>query len=435
MLKESQFNFIFNFEGREFLYNLLTTSLVELTEDVLSKGVRNPSSDLAKSLVVNGFLVDQEFDERLKYAYYFDATRLGCASRNLKVTLIPTYSCNLACPYCYQGQDKRTEKMDFPGVERVLHFLDFAAMEGKNTDAINKVSISLYGGEPMMDKEALELFCSGAYTIANGYELPVSFDMTTNLTLLDDKMISLIKKCKISIQVTIDGPKYYHDKKRIYRSGLGTFDDIIKNLQRLKDDGLSKLVTIRINIDKDTIDYAEAAFLSVKEYSPNIYFSVIRHYKGANDCHKGLCVSEDLYSSFMPRTNEILAKHGRAVYRQFGKKPPCTLVTPNRYYIDCKFDVYGCDGLVNHPECRIGTLDEDGRLLLSSFYFEQMALSATRAKKCEGCKWLPACGGGCPAEAYINSGRNDGKLECQCIVDEKSLTDYLIDYVKRLERQ
>lgn len=435
MLTRSQYNFEFHFEGRQFLYNLLTTALVELTEDVLSEGIELPSSSLARSLVQNGFLVNEGCDEGLKYENYFDVTRFGIMSRILKIILIPTYSCNLACPYCYQGQNKKVEKIDISGAERVLHFLDYATAEGKNNDAINKVAISLYGGEPMMDKEILEFFCAGAYATVHGCELPITFDMTTNLTLLDDKMISLIKKYSIATQVTIDGPKYFHDKKRISRDGQGTFDIILGNLQRLKENGLSKLVTIRINIDNDTIDYAEAAFLAIKDYSPNIYFSVVRHYVGANDCHKGFCVPEDFYSSYITKTNAVLKKHGRAVHRQFGKRTPCTLVTPNKYYIDCKFDVYGCDSLVNHPECRIGTLDKDGRLNLSNFYYRQMATTAIRTVKCQGCKWMPMCGGGCPAEAYINSGRNDGNLECQCVVDEKSLTDYLIDYVKRLEIQ
>ena len=220
----------------------------------------------------------------------------------------------------------------------------------------------------------------------------------------------------------------------MHHDGRGTFDDIIRNLQVLRNNNLSRLVTIRINVDKETIDCAEEALLSVKDYADNIYFAVTRYYAGANDCHKKLCVSEDLYSSFNSRTNDILIKHGLRVFRQFGKRPPCTLITPNKFFIDCKFDVYGCDCLVNHPECRIGTLDEDGRLCLSGFYYEQMALAATRSEKCNGCRWLPACGGGCPAEQYINSGRKDGKLECQCIVDEKSLKDYLIDYIKRSER-
>lgn len=434
MLTKSQYNFEFEFEGRSFLYNLLTTSLVELTEDVLSKSIETPASSLAQSLVQNGFLINEGLNESLKYGNYFDMARFGIASRTLKITLLPTYACNLACPYCYQGQNKRTKKMDATGAERVLHFLEDAAREGRQTDSIDKVAASLYGGEPMMDIVGVEFFVRGASAIADAYELPILFSMTTNLTLLDDKVIALVREYNIEIQVTIDGPKYFHDKRRIYRDGRGTFDDIIKNLQKLCCAGLSHLITIRINIDKETIDYAEAAFLAVKDYSSNIYFAVVRHFNGANDCHKGHCVSDNLYSSFIPRLNEILAKHGRPVYRQFGKRPPCALVTPNRYYIDCKFDVYGCDCLVNHPECKIGTLDKDGRLRVTSFYYEQMAISAARAEKCNGCKWLPACGGGCPAEQYINSGRKDGKLECQCIVDEASLRDYLIDYIKRKER-
>ena len=433
MVKRSKYNFEFEFDGRKFLYNLLNTSLVELTEDVLAEGLRDPNSKVAQSLVSNGFLVSEDVDETQKYEHYYDATRFGVASRFLKITLIPTYGCNLACPYCYQGQEKRIEKMDVAGVERVLRFLEHSLVEGKNADAFSKVAISLYGGEPMMAKEALEAFCAGAYNAVRCHDLPVFFDMTTNLTLLDDKMIDLIGRYSVETQVTIDGPQLFHDKRRIYRDGRGTFDDIVKNLQRLNDCGLSRLVTIRINIDRDALDSAEQAFLAVKDFSPNVYFSVIRYFKGANDCHKAQCVPENLYSSFIPKTNEILAKHGRSVYRHFGKKPPCSLVSPNKYYIDCKFDVYGCDALVNHPECRLGTLDEAGHLNLAGFYYEQMAFSAARTEKCAGCKWLPACGGGCPAEHYVNSGRTDGKLECQCMVNEESLKAYLIDYIKRTE--
>lgn len=433
MYKMSQYNFEFGFDGRKFIYNTLTTSLIELDDNIFAKGANELPLGKRKSLISNGFIVDNRLNEQEKYGYYFDATRFGSAARNLKITLLPTYSCNLACPYCYQGQGKDIARMGFSGAKRVLNFLDYAVTSCKDSDSINKVHISLYGGEPMMDKEALKTFCAGSYEIVHGCELPISFDMTTNLTLLDEGIVELIKKYNIEMQVTIDGPKYYHDKKRIYRDGRGTFDDIVKNLKWLHQNGLSKLVTIRINIDKDTIRYAEAAFLAVKDYSPNIYFSVIRYFKGANDCHKRHCVSEDLYSSFIPHLNEILAKHGRRVYRQFGKKPPCTLVIPNKYYVDCNFDVYGCDGLIKHPECRIGTLDENGYLNLTPFYYEQMNLAAMRAEKCKGCKWLPACGGGCPAEQYINSGRNDGMLECQCIVDEESLRAYLIDYIKRMD--
>ena len=199
MLKKSLYNFEFEFQGKKYLHNLLATSLVEVTEDVLTQGIQSPSSALAQSLVENGFLVDEDLDEQRKFEYYFDATRLGHASRTLKITLLPTYSCNLACPYCYQGQEKHVEKMDLAGIERVLRFLDHAVREGKENDAISRVGLSLYGGEPLLDKQALEKFCDGACAIVNDCGLPVMFDMTTNLTLLDDKAIELIRKYNIFI--------------------------------------------------------------------------------------------------------------------------------------------------------------------------------------------------------------------------------------------
>ena len=285
----------------------------------------------------------------------------------------------------------------------------------------------------MMDKLALNTFCVGAFSIAHEHELPIKFNMTTNLTLLDSSILNLIDKYQIELQVTIDGIKTLHDKRRIFKNGEGTYDIIIKHLKELAQSDLSRLVTLRINIDNESIDNAEETFQEVKQYASNIYFSVIVPYNGMNDCHKSLCVPEKQYASFISKTNDILVRNGGHVYRQFGKRMPCSLVTPNRYFIDYRFDVYGCDSLVNRPECRIGVISEEGNFIPSSQYYEQITFSAARNEKCRACKLLPACGGGCPATTYVNSGRTDAQLECQCILDDQSLTKYLIDYIKRSE--
>ncbi len=432
MFIPSKYNFEFAFDGRCFIYNILTTALVELTDDVIGKAMTDQCSDTCRSLVDSGFLVAEGTDERKQFEYYFDTMRFGVASRTLKVFLLPTYGCNLGCPYCYQGQGKTMEKMGVIGAQRALRFLGRTVTAGKNTDTISKIAISLYGGEPMMDKPALKTFCAGASSTAQKYELPIAFNMTTNLTLLDSDTIALINNYNIELQVTIDGIKPIHDKRRIFKNGSGTYDIIIKHLKELAQKGLSRLITLRINVDNESIVNAEETFQEVRQYANNIYFSVIVPYNGMNDCHKSLCVPEKKHTSFILKTNDILARNGGHVYRQFGKRMPCSLVTPNRFFIDSRFDVYGCDSLVNHPECRIGTIDEEGNLLLSSQYYDQITLSATRTEKCMNCKLLPACGGGCPATSYINSGKKNARLECQCILDDHSLKEYLIDYIKRL---
>lgn len=192
-------------------------------------------------------------------------------------------------------------------------------------------------------------------------------------------------------------------------------------------DFLGWLVNIRVNVDTETLSASEEVLHELDGLYGNIYFSVIVHHNGANDCHEKLCVQETRFSEFVTRANSVLASHGLPVQRSFGKRPPCSLIVPNKYFVDCNFDVYGCDCLINHPECKIGTIDGEGRLMLSPTYYHQRNTSVSYNEKCRACKWAPACGGGCPATKYIN----EGKLACQCIVDQQSLDEYLIDYIGR----
>ena len=122
MFIPSRYNFEFAFDGRRFLYNLLTTALVELTDNVVEKAMADQRSDLCRSLVNSGFLVVEGTDERKQFEYYFDAMRFGVASRTLKVFLLPTYGCNLSCPYCYQGHEKNLEKIFVINIYQLMIF-------------------------------------------------------------------------------------------------------------------------------------------------------------------------------------------------------------------------------------------------------------------------------------------------------------------------
>lgn len=54
--------------------------------------------------------------------------------------------------------------------------------------------------------------------------------MNTNLTLLTEEMAEFFGSYHFKINVSIDGYKEAHDRTRKYRSGKGSFDDIIKKI-------------------------------------------------------------------------------------------------------------------------------------------------------------------------------------------------------------
>ncbi len=71
--------------------------------------------------------------------------------------------------------------------------------------------------------------------------------------MLNAKIAKELKKLKVkTVQITIDGPKEIHDKRRPLINGKGSFDTIINNVKEVKD--YFEHISIRINIDKTNED-------------------------------------------------------------------------------------------------------------------------------------------------------------------------------------
>lgn len=436
--KVSYYNHLFTVEKKFYLYNMLSTSIAEIEGYVFSALHDNRidllPDDIKEELLNEGFLVDYRADESLLYQFFYDSLRYGESAKNLAITFIPSYNCNLACPYCIQGNLKQVNKISDKETSAVVNFIKNKILESRREIPIERLSISLYGGEPLMNKAELVLFCSLVNQIAKQENLDIAFDMTSNMTLLDDTMIALMEKHQISVQVSIDGTKELHDQRRIKKNGSGTYDIIISNLKLLVDRGLKKLITIRINIDSNNYPYAEEIFNAVTLYSDDIYFGFLTSFKGLNDDYSGCCLPTDCYSSLTTKSlNDILQGHGYSVPQSFGKKAPCSINCRNKYFIDYKLDVYKCEMLLNHPECKVGTINYEGIFNPEPGYFEQLTYSPFNYEECKICKLLPACGGGCPAKEYIDSGKEDGKILMKnCLIDEESLNVFLSDYVHRI---
>ena len=81
----------------QFLRILESGSLSELDEDTVN------------AMKEAHFIVEDDADEALEYLYYYDSSIFHLTSESFNLTLIPTYGCNLCCPYCYQGAKKEYE--------------------------------------------------------------------------------------------------------------------------------------------------------------------------------------------------------------------------------------------------------------------------------------------------------------------------------------
>lgn len=245
-LKASFYNVLFIHNGCYYVYNTLSVALAELDELTYVCLRDNKLEKLTKenieNLIGSKFVVENNADEQAEYLYFYNRLRLGGTAKVLSVTFVPSFLCNLACPYCLEGQNKDKKIVDDSEVDRVLKFAEKRILESMANEEIRikHIHANLYGGEAMLQKRALIRYCVGMKQIADKYGCDIKFFIVSNFTLLDNEILDLMEKYDMLVQVSIDGTREEHNKRRIYKDGKGSYDVIISNLKKMKERHLEK---------------------------------------------------------------------------------------------------------------------------------------------------------------------------------------------------
>lgn len=149
------------------------------------------------------------------------------------ITLEVTEACNLRCKYCIYSdhydysREYSNKKLDFETARAAIDFL-----YNHNSKA-SMIGVSFYGGEPLI---AFDLIKQCLVHIKRRYSerLPDVYNITTNGTLLTQKIVDFLVLNNFRILVSLDGPLFIHDKCRVKTNGIGTYNQIYSNLINLK---------------------------------------------------------------------------------------------------------------------------------------------------------------------------------------------------------
>lgn len=148
--------------------------------------------------------------------------------KTISLTFLTTEQCNFRCRYCYESFEKG--KMNDDIIQGVLCYLE------RNLFRYGGLSISWFGGEPLMALDAIEKISHRAIQLCRFAHKPYVSGITTNGYLLTLDTFRRLLACKVySYQIIIDGIREIHDQYRILANGDGTFDVIMKNLYDIRD--------------------------------------------------------------------------------------------------------------------------------------------------------------------------------------------------------
>jgi len=131
-----------------------------------------------------------------------------------RLTLNLTHACNMACTYCYAGEKTASAMSAETG--RAAIDLALAALAPRRASSLE---IAFFGGEPLMAWVRLVDLAEYARAAAERVRIPLTFQVTTNGTLLTPGRLEALKRLGFHIALSLDGVPEAHDATRPMASG------------------------------------------------------------------------------------------------------------------------------------------------------------------------------------------------------------------------
>jgi len=259
----------FQAAGCDFLY-LPTGAMFQLDEAALALigqlAVREMSHlELIEALTASGYSREDAHD-LVRELYYAGVIVSGQAEpppptelpkhfplQSLVMNI--TNQCNLSCTYCYEfGADKIATpegKAKFMSLETAKASVDFLLEESKGRKAVH---ITFFGGETLMNFPLLKQVVEYALERTAAEGRSVDFSLTTNATLLTREIIAFLSENGIGVTVSMDGPPDLQDKRRVYKSGKGSYAVIEPRLRALIANHRTRAITARVTLTEGVTD-------------------------------------------------------------------------------------------------------------------------------------------------------------------------------------
>ena len=231
---------IFHGSGEPFIFAVEDASLFSLTREaraILSRWRTSESIDLGKIPSP-----DLEVLKGLRDAQILlPESRKKALPPQLKPGDVPlstlvlevAQDCNLRCTYCYAdgGAYGAVPCLLAPGTasRAVRYLLD-------NSGERDQVTLIFFGGEPLLNMPAVRAAASEAISYGRKMGKEVQFSLTTNGTLLDPEIVDFLHSNRVSVAISMDGPRDIHDHNRPNESGNGSYDEIVSRLAPLLKD-------------------------------------------------------------------------------------------------------------------------------------------------------------------------------------------------------
>lgn len=363
--------------------------------------------------------------------------------------MITSEQCNLACKYCFLGNNDECKRSNFllenMSKETADKAIDFFIKQIKlsGLDAVedNKPAIIFYGGEPLVNYDVLVYIAEKINALRDVEKCVKNMElsMVSNGLLLTEERALKLKELGVAIAISVDGFTEEANSMRVDVAGNNVFSKILKTLDMCKNIGVD--VSLSVTLSEETIKNTKDILELVDKYGVTSFgFNIMMSDENF--------VLPQEYNEKAAQfiIDEFVELRKRGIYEDRIMRKLKAFTKSQVYFSDCAATGGGqiviapngqvgiCHGCLHNKQYFVSNVDDEKfDATKHKDFIEWSQLTPVNKEECQDCAALGICGGGCPINAmHLKEGNTIHDLDERFCTHAKLTLDFLIKDLYRI---
>lgn len=406
--------------------------------------IKNEVAELAKYKILNH---SEEDDEKV---LQFVKGRIPSPAINV-CYMITSEQCNLACKYCFLGNNDKEKRSNFvlenmtrETADKAIDFfvkqIKYSGLDNEN----NKPVIIFYGGEPLVNYDVLVYIAEKVNSLRDK-EICLKnaeLSMVSNGLLLTEERALRLKELGVSIAISVDGFTVEANAMRVDVAGNNVFSRILNTLDMCKRIGVD--VSLSVTLSEETIKNTKDILELVDKYGVRSFgFNIMMS-------DENFVVPQEYNekaSQFI--IDEFIELRKRGIYEDRIMRKLKAFSKSQIYFSDCAATGGGqiviapngqvgiCHGCLHNKQYFVSNVDDvNFDATKDKNFVEWSQLTPINKDECQECLALGICGGGCPINAmHLKKGNTIHDLDERFCTHSKLTLEFLIKDLYRIIKE
>lgn len=428
LLEQNRFYLFQNKFKKDYLYDAFSQNLYPIEKKL--------SDFLFSNSVKHNLLEDEKLFEALNFFDKWKGNIQYAELPETHLTINLSNKCNLNCSYCYRDKKQKNE-MSLAKAFEIIEYADKYYKINKN-EIVFSIDLT---AEAFFDKDKIQVLYEKISEYKDHQKMRLWF--MSNGTQISDDYIELIKKIPIDpFWISLDGPEEIHNANRKYYDNKGSFSDVMRNIEKLRDSNIN--IKISCVLTK-LYPYPDKLY----KYFKSLKVSEIQMCPIRNGCKVSLNKNDiitlkDSYKQLYEQLFiEILDYDFSSVILlkdDFVLQPVVYMLLRIRQAGRCTWgqeaivsfngDMYPCLYVIGNDKYKLGNISE--KMKASDFL---KPITVNEREGCKSCWARFLCGGTCHYNSIISKGSEFDIDDIECDLRMFFITESLEMIIKLMEKQ